>query len=127
MESLALQGELQWSKDTQNRALIIPNSFQNFFPTLAKETFNYESNVINLLLAAPPYVFIIFWSLGHSLLSDRVGNRFWFFLYPVPIVLVGCFIFMFAHNNGARYFSLFLMMFIFAMNGTVSLLRHTPT
>ncbi|KAL1586108.1 hypothetical protein WHR41_04747 [Cladosporium halotolerans] len=92
--------------------------FQNFFPTLAKETFNYDSNVINLLLAAPPYVFIIFWSLGHSLLSDRVGNRFWFFLYPVPIVLVGCFIFMFAHNNGARYFSLFLMMFIFAMNGT---------
>jgi hypothetical protein len=28
---------------------------------------------------------------------------------------------MFVENNGARYFSLFLMIFIFAMNGTVSI------
>jgi hypothetical protein len=63
---------------------------------------------------------MVIWSLLHSLASDRVGNRFWFFMYPVPIVLTGCFIFMFAENNGARYFSLFLMVFIFAMNGTVS-------
>ncbi|GAB7324529.1 hypothetical protein MBLNU13_g08435t1 [Cladosporium sp. NU13] len=92
--------------------------FQNFFPTLAKATFNYDNNVINLLLAAPPYIFMVIWSLLHSLASDRTGNRFWFFIYPVPIVLIGCFIFMFAENNGARYFSLFLMIFIFAMNGT---------
>jgi len=92
--------------------------FQNFFPSLAKDTFNYPNNVTNLLLAAPPYVFMVIWSLLHSLASDRVGNRFWFFMYPVPIVLTGCFIFMFAENNGARYFSLFLMVFIFAMNGT---------
>jgi MFS family permease len=77
--------------------------------------------VINLLLAAPPYIFMVIWSLLHSLASDRTGNRFWFFIYPVPIVLIGCFIFMFVENNGARYFSLFLMIFIFAMNGTVSL------
>jgi hypothetical protein len=77
--------------------------------------------VTNLLLAAPPYIFMVIWSLLHSLASDRVGNRFWFFIYPVPIVLTGCFIFMFAENNGARYFSLFLMIFIFAMNGTVSI------
>lgn len=87
---------------------------------MAKDTFNYPNNVTNLLLAAPPYVFMVIWSLLHSLASDRVGNRFWFFMYPVPIVLTGCFIFMFAENNGARYFSLFLMVFIFAMNGTVS-------
>lgn len=64
---------------------------------------------------------MVIWSLGHSYVSDKVGNRFWFFIYPVPIVIVGCFIFMFVQNNGARYFSLFLMIFIFAMNGTVSL------
>lgn len=98
--------------------------FQNFFPTLAKATFNYDNNVINLLLAAPPYIFMVIWSLLHSLASDRTGNRFWFFIYPVPIVLIGCFIFMFVENNGARYFSLFLMIFIFAMNGTVS--TRTP-
>ncbi|KAM0718040.1 hypothetical protein Q7P37_006372 [Cladosporium fusiforme] len=92
--------------------------FQNFFPTLAKDTFQYDDQVINLLLAAPPYVFMVFYSLAHSLMSDRLGNRFWFYIYPVPVVLVGCFIFMFAESHGARYFSLFLMVFIFAMNGT---------
>lgn len=107
------------------RVLILPLRFQNFFPTLAKATFNYDNNVINLLLAAPPYIFMVIWSLLHSLASDRVGNRFWFFIYPVPIVLVGCFIFMFVENNGARYFSLFLMIFIFAMNGTVSLYQQS--
>jgi hypothetical protein len=108
-------------------ALITSHRFQNFFPTLAKATFNYKSNVTNLLLAAPPYIFMVIWSLLHSLASDRVGNRFWFFIYPVPIVLTGCFIFMFAVNNGARYFSLFLMIFIFAMNGTVSTDTQTKT
>lgn len=84
--------------------------------------------MINLLLAAPPYIFMVIWSLLHSLASDRTGNRFWFFIYPVPIVLIGCFIFMFVENNGARYFSLFLMIFIFAMNGTVSFqLLCSPT
>lgn len=120
--SLALLGKSINDFET-HRSLLTPlSSFQNFFPTLAKATFNYDNNVINLLLAAPPYIFMVIWSLLHSLASDRTGNRFWFFIYPVPIVLIGCFIFMFVENNGARYFSLFLMIFIFAMNGTVSTL-----
>lgn len=61
---------------------------------------------------------MVIWSLCHSIASDKLGNRFWFYMYPVPIVLVGCFIFMFAESFGARYFSLFLLVFIFAMNGT---------
>jgi hypothetical protein len=73
---------------------------------------------VTLLLCAPPYIFITFWALGHSLYSDRVGNRFWFFMYPIPITIVGFLIFMFANNFGAKYFSLFLMCFIFSMNGT---------
>jgi hypothetical protein len=121
MASPALQGKSQTSIANLKHALIPLLRFQNFFPTLAKATFNYDDNVTNLLLAAPPYIFMVIWSLLHSLASDRVGNRFWFFIYPVPIVLTGCFIFMFAENNGARYFSLFLMIFIFAMNGTVSI------
>jgi hypothetical protein len=90
--------------------------FQNFFPTLTA-TLGY-SHIISLLLCAPPYVFMVFWSFGHSIASDKVGNRFWFFMYPIPITIVGWVIFMCTDSFGPRYFSLFLMVFVFAMNGT---------
>jgi hypothetical protein len=89
---------------------------QNFFPTLTA-TLGY-SKIVSLLLVAPPYIFIVFWSFAHSFASDRVGNRFWFFVYPVPITIVGFVIFMTTNSFGPRYFSFFLMNFIFAMNGT---------
>ena len=91
--------------------------FQNFFPTLTA-TLGY-SRTISLLLCAPPYIFITVWALVHSLWSDRTGNRFWFYMYPIPITIVGFVIFMSTNNFGARYFSLFLMVFLFSMNGTV--------
>jgi len=90
--------------------------FQNFFPTLTA-TLGYN-HIVSLLLCAPPYVFMVFWSFGHSFMSDRVSNRFWFFMYPIPITIVGWVIFMTTNSFGPRYFSLFLMCFIFAMNGT---------
>lgn len=90
--------------------------FQNFFPTLT-QTLGY-SKIISLLLVAPPYLFIVFWSLSHSFISDRVGNRFWFFMYPVPVTIVGFVIFMTTNSFGPRYFSFFLMNFVFTMNGT---------
>lgn len=90
--------------------------FQNFFPTLTG-TLGY-TKIISLLLCAPPYIFITFWALAHSLLSDRIGNRFWFYMYPIPVTIVGWIIFMTTDSFGPRYFSLFLMCFIFAMNGT---------
>ncbi|RVX67346.1 hypothetical protein B0A52_09127 [Exophiala mesophila] len=90
--------------------------FQNFYPTLTK-SLGY-SQVVSLLLVAPPYIFVVFWSFGHSYLSDRVGNRFWFFMYPIPITIVGFIIFMTTDSFGPRYFSFFLINIIFAMNGT---------
>lgn len=60
---------------------------QNYFPTLTETV---ESNHIDaLLLCAPPYLFMVFWSYAHSRLSDRLGMRFWFFVYPIPITIVG--------------------------------------
>ncbi|RMZ80846.1 hypothetical protein DV737_g2835, partial [Chaetothyriales sp. CBS 132003] len=91
--------------------------FQNFFPTLTA-TLGY-SHIISLLLIAPPYIFITVWALGHSVLSDRYIKRFWFFVYPIPITWIGFIIFMVTENFGARYFSLFLIVVIFAMNGTL--------
>ncbi|GAB7341279.1 hypothetical protein MBLNU457_7552t1 [Dothideomycetes sp. NU457] len=90
---------------------------QNYFPTLTA-TLGYNKT-ISLLLCAPPYLFMVFYSLGHSLVSDRMGKRFWFFVYPIPITIIGYIIFMTTESFGPRYFSLFLMITVFAMNGTI--------
>ncbi|KAJ5918192.1 permease of the major facilitator superfamily [Penicillium verhagenii] len=92
-------------------------SFQYFFPTLA-ETLGYNKT-ISLLLVAPPYVFMVFYSIFHSWLSDKLGVRFWFFFYPIPITIIGFIIFMTTDSFGPRYFSMFLMNFTFAQNGTL--------
>ncbi|KAF7591605.1 hypothetical protein BBP40_001304 [Aspergillus hancockii] len=93
------------------------SGFQNYFPTLTK-TLGYNET-ISLLLVAPPYIFMVFYSLAHSYMSDRLSNRFWFFVYPIPITIVGFVIFMTTDGFGPRYFSFFLMIFVFAQNGTV--------
>lgn len=90
---------------------------QNFWPTIC-ETIN-SNHIIALLLCAPPYGFMVIWSFCHCRVSDHMGKRFWFLVYPIPLTIIGFLIFMFADNIGARYFSLFLMIFIFAMNGTI--------
>ncbi|PGH18015.1 hypothetical protein AJ80_04636 [Polytolypa hystricis UAMH7299] len=92
------------------------SGFQNFFPSLT-DTLGYNKT-ISLLLVAPPYVFMVFYSLAHSAMSDRMGNRFWFFIYPVPISIVGFVVFMTTTSFAARYFSIFLAMFVFTMMGT---------
>lgn len=91
--------------------------FQNFFPTLTA-TLGY-SKVISLLLVAPPYVFMVFYSYAHCYASDHTGNRFWFLTYPVFISSIGFIIFMTTNSFGPRYFSFFLMNFVFAQNGTI--------
>ncbi|KAK3663318.1 hypothetical protein LTR22_005976 [Elasticomyces elasticus] len=91
--------------------------FQNFFPTLTK-TLGFDST-ISLVLVAPPYIFMVIWSLCHGIASDKVGNRFWFFLYPIPLTIIGALLFMFVDGFGGRYFSLFLLVFVFATNGTI--------
>ena len=74
------------------------SGFQNFFPTLTA-TLGYNK-VISLLLVAPPYIFITVYSLCHGFASDHIGNRFWFFVYPIPITIVGFIIFMTASHCG---------------------------
>ena len=91
--------------------------FQNFFPTLTA-TLGYNKT-ISLLLCAPPYVFMVIYSLAHSWVSDKVGVRFWFFAYPVIPTIIGFVIFITTESFGPRYFSLFLMVFVFAQNGTL--------
>lgn len=91
--------------------------FQNFFPTLV-ETLGYN-HIISLLLVAPPYGFMVCYNLGHCVSSDRVQNRFWFYMYPIPIAIVGWIIFMTTDSFGPRYFSFFLMVFVYAQAPTL--------
>ncbi|KAF2007069.1 MFS general substrate transporter [Amniculicola lignicola CBS 123094] len=91
--------------------------FQNLFPTLTA-TLGY-SRIISLLLVAPPYVFMVFYSFGHCYINDKIGNRFWFLTYPVFIAIAGFVTFMSTDSFGLRYFSFFLMTFVFAQNGTI--------
>lgn len=97
--------------------------FQNFFPTLTQSLVGEDRQIEALLLVAPPYIFMVFYSYLHAWGSDKLAKRYIFFVYPIPIVFVGCFIFMFTNSFGPRYFSLFLLNFAFAMNNTVSRVR----
>jgi hypothetical protein len=64
--------------------------------------------MLSLLLVAPPYIFMVFYSLAHSWVSDKLSIRFWFFVYPIPTTFIGFIIFMTTNSFGPRYFSLFL-------------------
>ncbi|KAK5073009.1 hypothetical protein LTR64_000584 [Lithohypha guttulata] len=91
--------------------------FQNYFPTLTA-TLGYN-HTISLLLVAPPYIFMTFYTYAHGSLSDRFGTRYWFFIYPIPITIIGFLVFMFTNSFASKYFAIFLFMFVFAQNGTI--------
>lgn len=138
--NLALKDPKVWILTVAYHAFIGAGGFQNFFPTLTR-TLGFDDTV-SLLLVAPPYIFMAFYCAFHSWLSDRLQNRFWFFMCkclklpppgeiereisltvhapvdPIPIVITGCIIFMSTNSFGPRYFALFLLNFVFTMNGT---------
>lgn len=60
---------------------------QNYFPTLTETI--ASDHIHALLLCAPPYIFMVLWTYAHCRLSDRAGKRFWFFMYPIPITIIG--------------------------------------
>ncbi|KAI8304457.1 COPII coat assembly protein sec16 [Colletotrichum sp. SAR11_59] len=113
---MALRDPKVWILTVAYHAFVGAGGFQNFFPSLTR-TLGFDDTV-SLLLVAPPYIFMAFYCAFHSWLSDRVQNRFWFFMYPISIVIAGCVIFMTTTAFGPRYFSLFLLNFVFTMNGT---------
>ncbi|VUC36448.1 unnamed protein product [Clonostachys rosea] len=86
--------------------------FGLFLPSLTA-SLGYNETV-SLLLCTPPFIFIAIWLVVHSWLSDRWNSRFWFYMYPLPISIVGFVIFMAADQTmfTTRYVSLFLMSFV---------------
>jgi MFS family permease len=106
------------SDSSCNTGVVGMAAISNFFPTLT-ESLGF-GRVISLLLVAPPFVLITAIALMYGFISDRKGVRFWFFVCPVPVVIIGALLFMFTDSFGARYFSLFLLVFIYTMSGIVS-------
>ncbi|KAL4938393.1 hypothetical protein BDV06DRAFT_226024 [Aspergillus oleicola] len=95
-----------------NMCIIGAIGYQTFFPTLTA-TIEY-SHIISLLLVASPYPFAAAYSCLHGYVNDRTGTRFWYMLYPAPIAMVGFVLFMASISTfGVRYFSMFLMLFIY--------------
>lgn len=60
---------------------------QNYFPTLTQSIVSDRTHA--LLLCAPPYIFMVIYSFVHCRISDKLAKRFWFFVYPIPITIVG--------------------------------------
>ncbi|KAH8896623.1 MFS general substrate transporter [Thozetella sp. PMI_491] len=89
--------------------IIMGTSFSTYFPSLTK-TLGYD-NTKTLLLAAPPWIFCCFVALANTWHSDRVGERYWHFAWPLMVGIVGFIIAMATEptNIGARYTSLFFM------------------
>ncbi|KAL4872547.1 hypothetical protein BDV12DRAFT_182900 [Aspergillus spectabilis] len=116
---LALADKKLYIMTIINMCIIGAIGCQNFFPTMTR-TLGY-SHIISLLLVAPPYFFTAIYSCIHSHLSDRVGHRFWFIMYPAPLAITGFVLFMSPIEIfGVRYFAMFLMLFIYSMNNTIS-------
>ncbi|KAL4802382.1 major facilitator superfamily domain-containing protein [Aspergillus unguis] len=115
---LALRDKKLYLLTLMNFGVTVGMSSQNFFPTMTA-TLGY-SNIIALLLVAPPYIFAAIHCCTHSYISDRTGRRFWYMIYPSPLVIAGFVIYMSPVTTfGVRYFSMFLMLCIYSMNMTI--------
>lgn len=106
-------------------ALIIAQSFNNFFPSIVG-TLGYGSTV-TLLLTAPPYFFAFIVSLAISFHAGHKKERGWHIFVPLTFAILGNILVrtpnptqivkvanpnsqaMFVPSTGGRYFSMFLL------------------
>ncbi|GLB37556.1 putative high-affinity nicotinic acid transporter [Lyophyllum shimeji] len=78
-----------------------------FFITiiLASMGFNVRDS---LLLSAPPNIFAAICTFGFAYISDRTQQRALLIAVQTVLTIVGLVVTSYAHNNGARYFGLFI-------------------
>ncbi|KAB8221581.1 major facilitator superfamily domain-containing protein [Aspergillus novoparasiticus] len=96
-------------KSVANRRMALDAADVNVDEESARSQLKGLNHIISLLLVAPPYIFMTFWSYVHGALSDRLEKRFWFFMYPIPLTVAGLIIFMTVDGFGPKYFSFFLV------------------
>ncbi|XHF98544.1 hypothetical protein AWENTII_002093 [Aspergillus wentii] len=76
---LAVMDIKTWILAIGYMAMAGAGGFQNFFPTLT-DTLGYD-HIVSLLLVAPPYVFMTFWTYAHGVIADRCKRPFWYVLH----------------------------------------------
>ncbi|KAH8901233.1 MFS general substrate transporter [Thozetella sp. PMI_491] len=79
----------------------------NFFPSIV-QTLGY-SNMITLLLTAPPYVLAAIWFWVFSSISDRKNIIYPFIIIGLGIAVIAYVISLATLNTGARYFAMMLI------------------
>lgn len=82
-------------------------SFSYFFPTITA-ALGYGT-VTTLLLTAPPWIFALILALPNAWPADRIGERFFHYLWPAVVCIAGYIISIATTQTGPRYFACFLM------------------
>lgn len=82
-------------------------SVTNFFPTVVK-TLGY-SNMISLLLTAPPYVLAVFVAFGNAIHADKTGERFLHISIPLTIGMASFILAAATTSTAPRYVAMMLM------------------
>lgn len=81
-------------------------AFAYFIQTILK-TMGYTTAVV-FLLCAPPYLFSMFWTLAVAWMADKTKLRMPYMAMNAAITLTGLLLTAYHHNNGVRYFGIFL-------------------
>lgn len=82
-------------------------SVTNFFPTVVA-TLGY-SNIISLLLTAPPYVLCVITAMWNAWHADRTGERYFHVTVPLYFAMASFIIAACTTSTGPRYFAMMLM------------------
>ncbi|KAK3061068.1 hypothetical protein LTS18_007097 [Coniosporium uncinatum] len=106
-------------------SLLVGMAYTYFFPSIVK-TLGY-SNVLTLLLTAPPYALAFFGSLGNSIHAGKTGERAFHIIVPLSISCLGNILCITLTNTAGRYVAMFLMTFgvYSAFNVTLSWVSST--
>lgn len=87
--------------------IVASGSVTNFFPTVVS-TLGY-SNVITLLLTAPPYVLAVLVTYANALHADRTGERYLHIVLPLCVSVAAFILAVTTSSLAPRYVAMMLM------------------
>ncbi|USP82062.1 vitamin H transporter [Curvularia clavata] len=104
---LALKDPFTWLFAGMHFAIIVSQSFKDFFPSIVN-TLGF-GKVETYLIQAPPYVFAYIFTLLVSWSSGRRLEHCYHIVFSILLTLIGAVIMISTLNVGVRYFSMFLL------------------
>ncbi|ETN39805.1 uncharacterized protein HMPREF1541_06031 [Cyphellophora europaea CBS 101466] len=104
---MAMKDPFTWCFAAMHFALIVAQSFKDFFPSIVATLGFGETETY--LIQAPPYLIAYFVTLAVSWSSGRMLEHCWHIVGSISVCLVGAAVMISTLNTGARYFSLILL------------------